>query len=223
MEAITAGRAQYAEILADLGFIDSDYIRTISTSNDNDSTGATATANKVDEMSNSARVVKAAICAGLYPNLLRVQHPKPKFQKTLTGTFETQNNPATLKFFDRERGRVFLHPASINFHSGKFESGWLAYSELVETSKVYVRESSMVPVYAVLLFGGNLQVYHEQGIVKIDDWATFNAPARIAVLVGELRKEVDVLLARKIEDPGLDIGKSRVVEAMHQLLSTDGF
>lgn len=51
-------------------------------------------------------------------------------------------------------GRVFLHPSSVNFSCGKFESGWLAYSEIVETSKVFVRESSMVPVYAVLLFGG---------------------------------------------------------------------
>jgi ATP-dependent RNA helicase DHX57 len=49
---------------------------------------------------------------------------------------------------------VFLHPGSVNFACGKFESGWLAYSEIVETSRVFVRESSMVPVYAVLLFGG---------------------------------------------------------------------
>ena len=33
-------------------------------------------------------------------------------------------------------GRVFLHPSSVNFACGKFESGWLAYSEIVETSKV---------------------------------------------------------------------------------------
>ena len=54
-------------------------------------------------------------------------------------------------------GRVFLHPSSVNFRCGKFESGWLAYSEIVETSKVFVRESSMVPVYAVLLFGGGCE------------------------------------------------------------------
>ena len=51
-----------------------------------------------------------------------------------------------LRFFDRQRGRVFLHPASLNFSAGRFESGWLVFSELLQTSKVFVRESSMVPV-----------------------------------------------------------------------------
>lgn len=60
-----------------------------------------------------------------------------------------------------------MHPSSINFGAGKFESGWLVYSELVETGKPYVRESSMVPGYAVLLFCGTLQVQHEAGTVKV--------------------------------------------------------
>lgn len=53
-------------------------------------------------------------------------------------------------------GRVFMHPASINFHSSRFESGWVIYTEILETAKIYVRESSMVPVYALLLFSGGL-------------------------------------------------------------------
>ena len=44
-----------------------------------------------------------------------------------------------LRFFDRVKGRVFQHPASINFHSGRFESGWLVYTDLIETSKVRQR------------------------------------------------------------------------------------
>ena len=47
-----------------------------------------------------------------------------------------------------------MHPASINFHSSRFESGWVIYTEILETAKIYVRESSMVPVYALLLFSG---------------------------------------------------------------------
>jgi ATP-dependent RNA helicase DHX57 len=118
---------------------------------------------------------------------------------------------------------VFLHPSSVNFTCGKFESGWLAYSEVVQTSKVFVREASMVPVYSILLFGGELSVHHEQGLVRVDGWATFKAPARIAVLVRELRREVAALLAKKVAAPGLDLGGSRVVEAMQHLLGSDGF
>ena len=41
--------------------------------------------------------------------------------------------------------------------------------------------------------------------------------------VDGLRKEVEQLLLRKIEDPGLVLGQNRVVEAMLRLLSHDGF
>ncbi len=43
----------------------------------------------------------------------------------------------------------------------------------------------MVPVYALLLFGGNIVVKHEQGLLQLDGW-TLKAPARIAVLVRRL-------------------------------------
>lgn len=42
----------------------------------------------------------------------------------------------------------------------------------------------MVPVYALLLFGGAMSVQHEQGCIQLDGWATFQAPAKIAALVG---------------------------------------
>jgi hypothetical protein len=46
---------------------------------------------------------------------------------------------------------------------------------------VFVREASMVPVYAMLLFGGEIAVKHEQGLLQLDGWV-LKAPARIAVL-----------------------------------------
>ena len=39
----------------------------------------------------------------------------------------------------------------------------------------------------------------------------------------ELRNEVSRLLAAKVADPGLDLSRSKVVEAMHHLLASDGF
>ena len=146
----------------------------------------------------------------------------------------------------------------------------MVYSDITETSKVYVREASMVPVYALLLFGGKLTVHHVEGLISLDNWAKFKAPAQIATLVRPLRrltlcaaqqvlshheafnavcrgplcpeaepctmictsaivqvdglrKEVEQLLLRKIEDPGLVLGQNKVVEAMLGLLSHDGF
>ena len=54
---------------------------------------------------------------------------------------------------------------------------------MTETSKVFVREASMVPVYSLLLFGGAIGVDHQRGLLTLDGWASFKAPARIAVLV----------------------------------------
>ena len=62
----------------------------------------------------------------------------------------------------------------------------MVYSDITETSKVYVREASMVPVYALLLFGGKLIVHHVEGLISLDGWTKFKAPAQIATLVCSL-------------------------------------
>ena len=80
-----------------------------------------------------------------------------------------------------------MHPASVNFNVGRFESPWLLYTDLTETSKVYCREASMAPIYSLLLFGGQIRIDHEKSLLRLDGWASFKAPARIAVLVGVFR------------------------------------
>ena len=44
------------------------------------------------------------ICAGFYPNILRVDHPPAVFKEVLGGAMESEGNPARLKFFDRSKG-----------------------------------------------------------------------------------------------------------------------
>jgi Oligonucleotide/oligosaccharide-binding (OB)-fold len=50
---------------------------------------------------------------------------------------QVESSAVQVKFFERRKGRVFHHPASINFDCGRFESGWLVYTDMVETSKVH--------------------------------------------------------------------------------------
>ena len=84
----------------------------------------------------SARVVKAALCAGLYPHVVRVEHPKQQYTATLSGAVDKASDAKQLKLFTREDGRVFLHPSSVQFNTGRFESNWLVYSKRMKTSKV---------------------------------------------------------------------------------------
>jgi hypothetical protein len=65
-------------------------------------------------------------------------------------------------------------------HKPFLVAGWLVFTQLVETSRPFVREASMVPVYALLAFGGQLEVLHDQGVLLLDGWAKFKAPARVS-------------------------------------------
>ena len=51
----------------------------------------------------------------------------------------------------------------------------------------------------------------------VDSWLRLRGWARIGVLVSRLRSMLDDVLARKIDDPGLDMGGNEVVEAVMRL------
>lgn len=53
----------------------------------------------------------------------------------------------------------------------------------VKTSRVYVRDCTVVAPLALLLFGGELNVLHEEGAILVDGWLRIPAPAATAVLV----------------------------------------
>jgi len=214
LEAVQASRVDYASILADLGFVRREYINNMRRYG----TGGT----EADSNAEVKRVIKAALVAGFYPHVLRVKHPETKYTQTTSGAIAKAANSRELKYYSKDIGRVFLHPASVNFHCGKYESRWLVYSERVETAKVYIRDNTMVGAYALLLFGGDISVAHDKGIVRVDDWATFQAPARIGVLIKELRARVDQLLLDRINHPSAALASTPVVRALLELLASEG-
>lgn len=222
MQTISAGREDYADVLADLGFVPSNYnrwLREISrTGGVRDSGHA-----HLNAYSKNKRVVKAVMTAGFYPNVVRVKHPETTYIQTAGGAMDKDANPKDLKMFTKEDGRVFLHPTSGNFNVGRFESPWLIFSEKVKTAKVFIRDSTMVPSYSLLLFGGQLSIDYELKVLAVDEWVKFDAPGRISVLVRELREEVNAMLSQKISRPSFDLADSQVVDVLCTLLTTDGF
>ena len=60
-----------------------------------------------------------------------------------------------------------------------FESPYLLYHEKIKTSRVFIRDCSMVSVYPLVLFGGgqvNVQLQKGEFIVSLDDgWIRFAA------------------------------------------------
>lgn len=75
----------------------------------------------------------------------------------------------------------------------------------------------------LFLAAGNISVQHEEGTLKLDGWATFKAPARIAVLIRELRQQLDRLLLAKVAEPSLRIFENPITAVMQDLLAKDGF
>jgi len=118
--------------------------------------------------------------------------------------------------------RVFVHPSSSNFGTGNYACPWLVYHQLVRTSKAFLRDATECSSYALLLFGGPLEVRASEELVVIDGWARLSANARIGALVGGLRRKVDDLLSRKVREPSMDIAGSVEMKIIVSLLKSDG-
>ncbi|GMH22995.1 hypothetical protein Nepgr_024838 [Nepenthes gracilis] len=160
-----------------------------------------------NQYSDDLEMVCAILCAGLYPNVVQC---KRRGRRTA--------------FFTKEVGKVDIHPGSVNAGVHLFPLPYMVYGEKVKTSSVYIRDSTNISDYALLLFGGNLLPSSSgEGIEMLRGYLHFSASKNVLELIMKLRAELDKLLSRKIEDPSMDIsmeGKG-VVAAVVELLHTE--
>ncbi|KAK4281729.1 hypothetical protein QN277_013190 [Acacia crassicarpa] len=166
------------------------------------SRGATA----YNQYGHDLEMVCAILCAGLYPNVVQC---KRRGKRTA--------------FYTKEVGKVDIHPASVNAGIHLFPLPYMVYSEKVKTTSIYIRDSTNISDYALLLFGGNLTPSETgEGIGMLGGYLHFSASKSVIELMRKLRGELDKLLNRKIEEPGLDIsaeGKGVVAAAIELLHS----
>lgn len=107
------------------------------------------------------------MCAGLFPNVVQC---KSRGKRTA--------------FFTKEDGKVEPHPSSVNARVNTFPRPWLVYGEKVKTTGIYVRDSSNVSDYALLMFGGNLVANKSgQGVEMLDGYLQFQASKKTMQLV----------------------------------------
>ncbi|KAF9359069.1 hypothetical protein BGX26_000246 [Mortierella sp. AD094] len=173
--------------------------------------------------SDNMALIKAIILSGLYPNVIKVKMPDAKFDKMIAGAVERETVTKEIRMFTKDDGRVFLHPTSILFQTNQYQVPFLVYFSKLETSKIFVHDATMVPMYGLLLFGGQVHVDHlGRGLEIGDGFVKLRAFARIGVLVNQLKKLLDAVLQAKISNPDLNVSESPVVETMIKLVSTDG-
>ncbi|KAF9225566.1 P-loop containing nucleoside triphosphate hydrolase protein [Gyrodon lividus] len=211
---ITSLRQDFLSSLADLGFIP------FSASPDSPNLNANSA---------SPNVVKAVILGGLWPRVARVHLPASaiKFDKVQGGTVQRENTAKEYKVYELKHGRVFLHPSSVLFGKSTWKSPFLAYFQVQQTTKVFVRGVTEVPMYALLLLGGPVSVNHVGGGLTVGEGETtlkLRAWSRIGILVNQLRRLLEAQLQHCIEE-GLVLGSEKdfsVSNAITALLEQDG-
>ena len=123
------------------------------------------------------KLLQGLLCAALYPNVVKIFTPEKSFQLQVAGAIPRHPKAEELKFQTKEDGYVNLHPSSVNFQIGYYPSPYLVYQEKVKTSKIFIREVSMVGMLPLVLFSGyGLSVEQHNGTFVLslaDGWIMF--------------------------------------------------
>lgn len=102
-------------------------------------------------------ILKATLAAALYPQVAAQD----------SGVAATKRPT----WFD-SGSAVAVHP-SCCVHSllaHQYAAPFLAYSEKMRTSQTFLRDVTVVPPMALLLFGGKIEVHHSAGYLLLDGW-----------------------------------------------------
>ncbi|XP_046749004.1 putative ATP-dependent RNA helicase DHX57 isoform X1 [Diprion similis] len=155
------------------------------------------------------KLLQGLLCAALYPNVAKVFTPEKSFQLQSAGAVPRQPKPEELKFKTKD-GYVNVHPSSVNFTVGHFSSPYLVFQEKIKTSRIFIREISMVPMLALVLFSGygiDIELHNGTFILSLEDgWIMFSVEShRVAQLLQRMRVELVKLLEEKMQDPLLNL------------------
>ena len=125
---ISSNRAQYFSSLAHAGFLPADYGKSM--------------AQSLNQHNANNALLRALVAGSFNPQLARIDFPDKKFAPSMSGAVELDPEARTIKFFNQENGRVFVHPSSTLFGAQTFIGGsaYLSYFHKMATSKVFIRE-----------------------------------------------------------------------------------
>ncbi|KAL9640813.1 MAG: hypothetical protein Q9164_000048 [Protoblastenia rupestris] len=207
---ISSNRSQYLSSLKEAGFLPTSY--------------QSNTHTPLMAQNTNYALIRALIAGSFNPQLARIDFPDKKYAPSISGAVELDPEARTIKFFNQDNGRVFVHPSSTLFGAQGFVGGgvYMSYFNKMATSKVFIRELTPFNAYSLLLFSGPITLDTLGRGLTVDGWLRLRGWARIGVLVSRLRVLLDEVLARKIEDPALDLGQNEVVGVVRRLIEFDG-
>ncbi|KAK2740128.1 hypothetical protein FQN57_006243 [Myotisia sp. PD_48] len=172
----------------------------------------------------NTQLIRALIAGAFHPQVASIAFPEKKFAPSMTGTIELDPEARTIKYFNQENGRVFIHPSSTLFDAQAFSGSaqYVSYFAKMATSKVFIRDITPFNSYALLLFTGQIMLDTLGRGVLVDEWLRLRGWARIGVLISRLRMMLDEVLRRKIDNPSLELGEDEVIKAVRHLVLLNG-
>nr|XP_056704481.1 ATP-dependent RNA helicase DHX29 [Euleptes europaea] len=153
-------------------------------------------------------LLKAVLTAGLYDNVGKIMCTKSvDITEKLACMVETA------------QGKAQVHPSSVNRDLQTY--GWLLYQEKVRYAKVYLKESTLISPFPILLFGGDIEVLHRERLLSVDGWIHFQAPVKIAVIFKQLRALIESVLRQKLENPKMSLEDDKILNIIKELIKTE--
>ncbi|KAH8696671.1 putative DEAD/DEAH box helicase [Talaromyces proteolyticus] len=214
---ISSNRAQFLTSLKDAGILPIDYKELTGSPSD--------TPSRWDYNTRNTMLLRALIGGAFDPQVVQISFPDKKFAASMTGTVELDPDARTIKFFNQENGRVFIHPSSSLFSAQNYSNAaFLSYCSKMETSKVFIRELTPFNAYSLLLFGGSITLDTTGHGLIVDGWLHLRGWARIGVLVSRLRMMLDDVLAARVDNPTSDSQEHeyRVIDLVKKLIEFNG-
>lgn len=203
-------RIQFGSLLADIGFIE--LPKVVNKKKDDIDKWLDDLSKPFNIYSHHSPIIKSILCAGLYPNVASIE------DYVKAGHFGSA--PSKRPCWTDGRREVFIHPTSINSRTSEFRHPFMVFLDKVETSKVFLRDTTIISPYALLLFGGSISIQHQTGSVTVDSWLKMNATAQTAVLFKKLRLALRSILQELLQKPKerATVAESEVIRSITQLL-----
>jgi HrpA-like RNA helicase len=159
-----------------------------------------------NKQSRKTELVHAVICAGLYPNIARLDQTVASSEYSLWHKEES----------------IYFHGSSVNASKKRYLSTqkWAVFDEKFGTTKrTSVSTTAFVHPLALVLFGGNVVVKHTDRLVIVDQWIELNMSAQTGCILKEIKKTVDDVLRKMIECTN-DIGdlEAGVIDGLCKIL-----
>ncbi|XP_011304588.1 ATP-dependent RNA helicase DHX36 [Fopius arisanus] len=157
--------------------------------------------------SHNFAMIKAIVCAGLYPNIASVKN---------RGSFPGLKTA--------EDGTVKIHPSSINARAKHLPTPYVTYFLKQKSTAIYLHDTTCVSE-AALIFAAPKSSIRPQGqrsVIVLNDSVSFLCKQSTAAIIQRLREEMDKLLEHKITHPGSIKSESQedvVIRAIIEMVS----